>query len=582
MKDGATAAAAGATAPIETSADRSTSSSGHSPRRAARRSSRGPSATAPTAADQTLLDEIESIVEEKDIPFAPPSLDYDADVAEIALNRAAAAAGSAFGGWHWAPLVIALAPPVGALLGGHADAWSDAILLLLGTFWLYQWMRVPWDMYALARTRRILQADEEEEDDEEDTTLSEQERGARQRARQYALTELQRTEYFALLGCMLSPFVGAYFLTWAQESLTDGQKYLNAFNIHLFTLAAGIRPWTHGVSLLRRRLLLLQEDVHYPSSRVENLKRKTKRLESDLSTLRKLVATKTDVSILREGIDLPLSQLSRAVRRNEKKEEHLRLSAEDKFALVEARLDDLLREVAFNAELIEEERRERERLAQMPLVHVVQAVKLLVGSRAASSSSYPNGRAAIGPATRPMAQIQASSGGGGSSNGSSRHYHQQPQHAPPGSYSQSRAYMQQQQQQQQQQQYPGDSGSHGGGPGQVYGHSSYHSVPGPISPPASVRSPTAESHEPAWYAKGPMYYMFFPLNISNAALSYAQSKVSSLLEDATTSPPPSSYPYPGSPTYGSGGASYHAHPSFSGLSSAPSKTRLGKKKQVKI
>ena len=81
--------------------------------------------------------------------------------------------------------------------------------------------------------------------------------------------------------------------------------------------------------------------VHYPSSKVESLNRRIQRLESDLSTLRKLVATKSDVSLLREGIDLPLTQLSRSMRRYEKKEEHLRMSAEDKFVLVENRLEDL-------------------------------------------------------------------------------------------------------------------------------------------------------------------------------------------------------------------------------------------------
>ncbi|KAE8217663.1 hypothetical protein CF319_g8298 [Tilletia indica] len=541
---------------------------GNSPRRSRRSSSHSQSFSnlADQASASMNMDDIESIIEEKEIPFAPPGLDYDADEAEHAQQRAAAAAAqSAFGGWHWAPLVIALAPPIGTLLGGHADAWSDAILLLLGTFWLYQWMRVPWDMYALSRTRRILQADEEEEEDEEDTELSEEERQARHRARLYSLTELQRTEYLALLCCMLSPFAGAFFLTWAQDNLTDGHKYLNAFNIRLFTLAAAIRPWMHGVSLLRRRLLLLQEDVHYPSSRVEALKRKTKRLETDLSTLRKLVATKSDVSILREGIDAPISQLTRAVRRNEKKEEYLRLSAEDKFVVVEARLDEILREVAINAELIEEERRERERIARMPLNHIVQAVKLLVGSRASTSSSSSSSYQASRPhaihGSRPMAQIQAANQAG---NGSSRHPISA---APPGSYSQSRAYM-----------HASDSSHmHGAPASQGFSHPSYHNAPGPISPPSSVRSPPTEPNEPAWYAKGPMYYMFLPLNISNAALSYAQSKVSNLLEDAS----PPSYPYPGSPTYAQ---THHQQPLYSSLSSAPGKqaTRLGKKKQVKI
>jgi hypothetical protein len=67
------------------------------------------------------------------------------DVAGDGLERAAAAVGesaeAALGGWHYAPLFVALAPAAGALFGGRADAWSDAILLLLAAFWLYQFLK---------------------------------------------------------------------------------------------------------------------------------------------------------------------------------------------------------------------------------------------------------------------------------------------------------------------------------------------------------------------------------------------------------------------------------------------------------
>lgn len=106
-------------------------------------------------------------------------------------------------------------------------------------------------------------------------------------------------------------------------------------------LAAGIKPWSHAFSLLRRHLLHLHEVVNYPSSRVEILNRRVSGIESELSQLRRLVALKKDVSLLRDGIDVPLTQLSRNMRRFEKKEEHLRLSAEDKFNLMESRLEDL-------------------------------------------------------------------------------------------------------------------------------------------------------------------------------------------------------------------------------------------------
>lgn len=115
------------------------------------------------------------------------------------------------------------------------------------------------------------------------------------------------------------------------------------------------------------------------------MNRRLGRLEADLVSLRKLVATKTDVSLLRDGIDAPLTQLSRTMRRYEKKEEHLRMSAEDKFSLVESRLEDLLREVAINAELIEEERRARQRTVSLPY-SIYQAIRYTLGQRSSQDS----------------------------------------------------------------------------------------------------------------------------------------------------------------------------------------------------
>lgn len=98
-------------------------------------------------------------------------------------------------------------------------------------------------------------------------------------------------------------------------------------------------------------MLHLQEVVHYPSSRVEHMNRRLSRLETEILTLRKLVAMKTDVTMLKDGIDVPLTQLSRTMRRYEKKEEHLRMSAEDKFDLVESRLEDLRESFLFASSL---------------------------------------------------------------------------------------------------------------------------------------------------------------------------------------------------------------------------------------
>lgn len=136
-----------------------------------------------------------------------------ADAATIALEEAA---GAALGGWHYAPLLIALAPAMASLLGGRADAWSDAILLLLASFWLYQFLKIPHEIYRAARSRRVLHVEAV------DAEMS-PERKAQSEA---AAAELRRAEVTALISCMLSPIAGAWVLSWLMDNLTDGNRYL--------------------------------------------------------------------------------------------------------------------------------------------------------------------------------------------------------------------------------------------------------------------------------------------------------------------------------------------------------------------
>ena len=309
------------------------------------------------------------------------------------------------------------------------------------------------------------------------------------RVRIAAQAELQRAELLSLFWCLASPVLGAYLLQLLRDHLSDGSDYLNSFNVRLFMLTAGIKPWTHAVSLVRRRLLLLQEEVHYPHSQVDQLNKRLRQMESELSTLRKLFATKSDVRLLRDGIDLPLTQLSRAVRKYEKKEEHLRLSAEDKFNLVESRLEDLLREVAINAELIESERQERERAANLPM-SVFQAVRFALGQRTSSNRHYLH--------DAPRSLPSASALGIGPSDGGL---------TPTGASKPTSPVR------------PEDSGA----------------VPPARGSQSPQMSYAPETRKGSWYERGSMYYLFLPLNLTNSALKFAGDKARSLTEDASGS-----------------------------------------------
>ncbi|KDN42188.1 DUF1000-domain-containing protein [Tilletiaria anomala UBC 951] len=492
---------------------------------------RSSTSTSRTSIPTSFADDEEEI-ERAFKPMAPPRFTAkdEEDLLMLGGRDPAAAAGDGADGamgdgvslfsWHTAPLALALAPPLGALLGAKAEHWSNAILLFLASFWLYQFIRVPWDMYYAARTRKVLHADMVADEQQNETPEQRQTRLA-------ATAELHRAELVALVWCIASPVAGAWLLHWLRETLTDGSDYLNTFNIRLFMFSAGIKPWIHAFKLIRRRLLFLQEEVHYPHSQVEQLSRRLRQMEAEISALRKIFATKGDVRLLRDGIDTPLAQLSRAVRKYEKKEEHLRLSAEDKFNLVESRLEDLLREVAINAELIEVERRERERIANLPM-SLFQAVRYALGRSGAGSSTQQHHYLHDAPRSLPSTTalgIGDTQGGLGSPTGSGFvPLHQYP--APPGKSAGPPI---------------GPSTSTSNGSAAAAGSSGANSANGGPSPTSNGSSLpemylhsiplSPNSRSAPWYERGSMWYLFLPLNLTNSALKLAGDKAKSLTDD---------------------------------------------------
>lgn len=224
------------------------------------------------------------------------------------------------------------------------------------------------------------------------------------------------------------------------------------------------------------------------------MNRRLGRMEADLSSLRKLVAMKSDVSLLRDGIDAPLTQLSRTMRRYEKKEEHLRMSAEDKFGLVESRLEDLLREVAINAELIEEERRQRQRGVSLPF-SIYQAIRYTLGQRTQESSHRELLYDA--PRTLPLA-------------------------APPNLTPSTESAKTPTSLSSKQQSTSSDS---------LPGYSSPPRYPQQQPPIASSFVPPSVSsvRSPSWTEEGLAYWMFLPINIPRSvirgALSFANNRV---------------------------------------------------------
>jgi hypothetical protein len=220
------------------------------------------------------------------------------------------------------------------------------------------------------------------EEEEEDPVLV--------RQRLESSTILRRNELLSLLTTFLVPCLGAYLLNYIRGLLSDPERYVNDSLIQMFMIATSVKPFLHFVKLLKRQSLYHQELVHYPNTQVHDLKLKLNKLESDLIQVNSLsslflcsffsvlttplprmiyfqlsraFATKSDIRALRDGVDVPLSQLSKAFKRFSKKEEYLRLTSSEKFGLLEQRLEQVTELAEKQQEVLQEielERRERE------------------------------------------------------------------------------------------------------------------------------------------------------------------------------------------------------------------------------
>ncbi|CAG8498287.1 10711_t:CDS:2 [Ambispora leptoticha] len=257
-------------------------------------------------------------INSRDLPAGPPA-EILRDVTSDSFSTHA---------YSW-PILFAIIPPMGALVYGKSDVWSDFLLLLLIAFYLYNIIKVPWELYYAARSRRVIN---------ENTFAGQTADSALEARRQMAARELRHAELYALGLVIASPMLGGFALHYAKQYLTDYDKYISHFNIALFVFAAGIRPLMHVASLAKNRTLHLQEQVHYPNTEVELLKRRVQHLEYEFSQLRRGFATKRDIDHVRNGIEPTISQLNKAVRKHEKKEQYLRNYSEERFAFLESKL----------------------------------------------------------------------------------------------------------------------------------------------------------------------------------------------------------------------------------------------------
>lgn len=163
-----------------------------------------------------------------------------------------------------------------------------------------QYLSVPWEIYQKARIQRPLSSSLP-------ATIEE-------KYQQIGASELRKIEILFLCLTSLSPFLGAAFIRYATAAII-GPESISWFNVGLFVLATGVRPWAHLVERLKNRTGDLQEIVQYPIppnvittgkllDRLDELTRRVGKLEK---TMRK---SETKTMELREDVYHDVNEIS--------------------------------------------------------------------------------------------------------------------------------------------------------------------------------------------------------------------------------------------------------------------------------
>ncbi|CAO3692920.1 unnamed protein product [Rhizopus stolonifer] len=228
------------------------------------------------------------------------------------------------------PILLAIIPTLGAFIVGNAEDWGDFIMILLVLYYVYKWITVPWTYYEGARSRRLTEANLEEK------------RSVEQ--------ELQLHELIGLFWVIFSPVLAGLTLYYSRHFLHNHDKYMSSFNITVFVLAASLKPLIHIMALLRERTLFLQSEVSIGENEVSVLQQKVDLMEEELFDLRRAFATKKDLGQVTNGITPNIQQLSKAMKRIEKRDVEFHKWSEEKFTSIDQKVQDIDQFICYSLE----------------------------------------------------------------------------------------------------------------------------------------------------------------------------------------------------------------------------------------
>ncbi|KAL9046749.1 MAG: hypothetical protein Q9214_000496 [Letrouitia sp. 1 TL-2023] len=290
--------------------------------------------------------------------------------------------------WHSAPLALALLPAISGLVFKDGSAVvTDVTLLALAAIFLNWSVRLPWEWYISAQSKRPAEAitsiggydddmiieegnEQELEQDVKTTQPKEADHGPATKSegttvqpshsQSGAAAELRAHELLALLACFVFPIIGAWLLHHIRVQLSrPSEGLVSNYNLTIFLLASELRPLSHLVKMIQVRTLYLQRTVaaEYPddgpkidpvdiSSRLDELEAHVvdslAAAGAANSPNSSVVQQQQITAEVRKSLQPDLDALNRAVRRYEKKATILSMQIESRLQDLEARMSDAI------------------------------------------------------------------------------------------------------------------------------------------------------------------------------------------------------------------------------------------------
>lgn len=162
------------------------------------------------------------------------------------------------------------------------------------------YVQVPWAYYEGARSRRLIH--------QHSSVNTELKAGPKindaaylyrmkveNEKQQTIHAELRRHELAGLIWIVLSPLIAGYTLQYSRYLLSNVDKYISAFNITIFIIAASIKPLSQVILLLQERTIYLQNEASFDQREALALQNRLNSLEKELNSLKRAYVTKKDL-----------------------------------------------------------------------------------------------------------------------------------------------------------------------------------------------------------------------------------------------------------------------------------------------